>query len=74
MFQPLAFVKFELWRSRRDRLLVQRIMNFVLEQALLFRLVDYVNRVFFRDIEISGYLIRNIYRAEIVSLGFAAER
>ena len=27
-------------------------MNFVLEQALLFRLVDYVNRVFFRDIEI----------------------
>ena len=74
MFQPLAFVKFELWRSRRGRLLFQRIINFVLEQALLFRLVDYVNRVFFRDIEISGYLIRNIYRAEIVSLGFAAER
>ena len=74
MFQPLAFVKFELWRSRRGRLIFQRIMNFVLEQALLFRLVDYVNRVFFRDIEISGYLIRNIYRAEIVSLGFAAER
>ena len=74
MFQPLAFVKFELWRSLRGRLLFQRIMNFVLEQALLFRLVDYVNRVFFRNIEISGYLIRNIYRAEIVSLGFAAER
>ena len=74
MFQPLAFVKFEFWSSRRGRLIFQRIMNFVLEQALLFRLVDYVNRVFFRDIEISGYLIRNIYRAEIVSLGFAAER
>lgn len=74
MFQPLAFVKFELWRSRRGRLLFQRIMNFVLEQALFFRLVDYVNRVFFRDIEISGYLIRNIYRAEIVGFGFAAER
>lgn len=45
-----------------------------LENALLFCLVDYVCRVFFRNIKISGYLIRNIYRAEIVSLGFAAER
>ena len=74
MFQPLAFIEFWLRNGRRSRLFFQRILDFVLENALLFCLVDYVCRVFFRNIKISGYLIRNIYRAEIVSLGFAAER
>lgn len=74
MFQPLTFAEFWLRNGRRSRLLFQRILDFVLKNALLFCLVDYVNRVFFRDIEISGYLICNIYRAEIVGFRFAAER